>query len=428
MKPKSRSSLYAPRHPHGRAGSPWARSRRTPFARTWALALLWLAQCTPAMYSRGTGSVRGEIAPACSADFGATAVANELETFLDATAEFATAASDLEEDLVDACEDMAAELEIPPEALEGQPNQPWVQAACAPVAARIRAELSGLRVDANLGVRVAASPPRCEAEFSAYAACVGRCDAKVDPGALDVQCEGGELRGYCSARCTGSCAVDVDGACRAACEGACSGGCSGVCDGVCEGRCSVPRPDGSCAGRCEGVCRGTCSAGCSGDCDGQCVARGQAECDGECRGGCSVAYEEPYCTGTYRAPSASAECNAACEAQIDARVDCEPGRVDVAIDGSVSSNVPERVARLRAAIEGGMPAVLRAQAQLGRLAASGKLVVQSIGGLPQAVADLGLGAGACAAQAVALLPRATASVSVSLEVSATLSASAKVEG
>lgn len=397
--------------------------------RSWlALGLLALTQCTPAMYARNRGSVRGELASGCSADFGATATANLLETFLGATADFATAAAELEESLIDACEDMADELGIPEAELRGRPDEPMLRAVCAPVAARMQAEMSDLRAEARVGVQVAATPPRCEAHLSAYADCIARCDAQIDPGQLEVQCEGGELRGYCRAECSGQCAFDVDGACSGVCEGVCSGSCGGTCNGICEGKCSATASDGSCQGRCEGTCRGSCSGGCSGGCEGQCVVSARASCDGECRGGCSVKFEEPYCTGTYRAPSASVDCNAACEAQVDARLSCKPGRVDVALGADVSSNIPERAARLRAAIEGGIPAVLRARAKLGRLASSGRVMVESIGGLPEAVAALGVGAGACAAQAISLIPRATASVSVSLEVSASLTASANVGG
>jgi hypothetical protein len=154
------------------------------------------------------------------------------------------------------------------------------------------------------------------------------------------------------------------------------------------------------------------------------VAKASAKCEGECRGGCSVAFEEPYCTGDVRAPSADVDCKATCDARVDAQVHCEPGKVHVAINGAVDSNLQERIGHLRAAIEGGMGAVLAARVQLSKLGSSGKAILHTAGNIPGAIGELGLAAGACAAQAAAILPRAAASVSASVEVSVHVSASA----
>lgn len=388
-------------------------------------SVLMAMSCTPvAPPGAGQGTAGGELSGSCGGDFGAGVAAQKLETFLSATADFTGAAAELEGSLISACEDMAEELEIPESELQGKPGEPKVKAVCSPVSAKIEAEMKDLRASAKLDVKVAAQPPRCEAKVDAYAECVGQCDVNVDPGKVDLQCEGGELRGTCEAECRGTCAAEVDGKCEGSCEGTCKGGCEGKCEGACDGKCSATAADGSCEGKCDGACKGECSAGCSGGCDGECVVKASAECKGECRGECSVQMKEPTCTGEVRAPQASADCQASCDARLNAKVECKPGKLNVSVAGSADSNIPERAARLRAAIESGFDTVLTARAKLSRMGASGKAIVKTAGDLPNAVGELGLNAAACVTQAAAILPRATASVSVSVEVSASLSASA----
>ena len=372
----------------------------------------------------GNASAGGELGGQCTGDFGASAAAGRLEAFLQATADFSGAAAQLEGSLIAACTDMGRELGVSEAEMQGQPGQPKVKAVCDPVAVKLQAELSDLHASAKLDIAVQAQPPVCRAKLDAYASCMGQCDVQADPGKLDIKCHGGEIRGKCSAECKGSCAVDVQGECSGSCEGSCQGGCSGKCEGACDGKCSATGSDGSCNGHCSGTCSGTCSAGCKGSCEGKCVAKASAKCEGECRGGCSVAFEEPYCTGDVRAPSADVDCKATCDARVDAQVRCEPGKVHVAINGAVDSNLQERIGHLRAAIEGGMGAVLAARVQLSKLGSSGKAIIHTAGNIPGAIGELGLAAGACAAQAAAILPRAAASVSASVEVSVHVSASA----
>jgi len=348
--------------------------------------------CTPVPPPGSSGSSGGELAGRCGGDFGASVTAKKLETFLSATADFTSAAAELEGSLISACEDMAKELEIPEEQLQGTPGEPKVKAVCMPVSAKIEAELQDLRASAKLDVKVAATPPRCQAKVDAYAECVGECEVDVDPGKLELQCEGGELRGECDAECRGTCAAEVEGRC----------------DGTCEGTCSSKASKGRCDGECEGTC----------------VTQAKAECKGECRGECSVTMKEPYCTGEVRAPRASADCQASCDARLNARAECTPGAVDVDVAGVAESNIPERAARVRAAIKSGLGGVLAVRAKLSRLGASGNAIVRTAGSLPNAVGELGVNAASCVTQAAAALPRATASVSVSVEVSASLSASA----
>jgi len=372
----------------------------------------------------GEGSSGGEMSSACSGDFGANASAQKLEAFLGATAAFTGQAAELERSLVDACHRMGEQLGIPADQMAPQGNTPAVKAACQPVAAKIRADLSELRAQAHLRIDIVATPPVCEVRVDAYANCAANCQVNVDPGSVHVECEGGELRGGCTGSCTGSCAAEASGHCDASCEGTCSGGCSGDCNGVCEGECAARNAEGQCTGRCSGTCRGTCSAGCSGSCEGKCVAHASASCSGECRGQCSVAFTEPRCTGEVRPPQMSAECKASCDARLNAEAECKPGEARVTITGNVSGDAEQKLNRLRAAIEGSFGTILAVAKKLERLAAAGGAMIRTAGDIPGAITSLGLQATSCASQAAAALPRAAGSISVSVEVSASMSTSA----
>ncbi|MEY2935521.1 MAG: hypothetical protein RL033_6270, partial [Pseudomonadota bacterium] len=185
--------------------------------------------------------------------------------------------------------------------------------------------------------------------------------ATVDPGKLEVQCEGGELVGKCSGSCGGDCQVS-----------------------------------------------GT-------------WVSGQARCDGLCRGSCSVAFEEPRCTGTLRPPKVEAQCEAACNARLDAEARCTPGEAHVRVRGAVASNLEERLARVRGAIEGAGGAVLATRAKLERLVGSGKLLLRAADDVPRAVGEIGVSAAACAAESAAGIINASASISVSFEASVSVS-------
>ena len=164
-----------------------------------ALAL----SCTPVGApggSTGAGSsagasAGGQLGGQCRGDFGVSAAASKLETFLAASADFTAAAAELEASLIASCRDMGQQLGLDPAAMQGTPGQSQVEAACMPVSAKLDSELSELRAAGNLKLAVVATPPRCDARVDVYADCMGRCQTEVDPGKLDLQCEGGELRG-----------------------------------------------------------------------------------------------------------------------------------------------------------------------------------------------------------------------------------------
>lgn len=378
-----------------------------------------------ALSGHGVGDVSavGGGQTACDGDFGTDAAAGKLEAFLAATTKFTSTADELQNSLETTCKQMGAELGIPESEMTGSGSTPGAKAACDAVAAKLRSELSDLRGSAHLRIAIVATPPVCEVRIDAYAQCAGSCDASFTPGSAQVQCEGGEIRGGCSAECTGSCSVEASGSCSGSCEGSCSASCTGVCQGTCEGTCATRAADGSCNGACRGTCQGTCSAGCTGSCQGHCVAQATASCSGECRGGCSVEMTAPRCTGTITPPHVEADCQASCDARMSAEAECTPGSVQVTITGRVSTNLEERVNHLKAAIQLGLGNILAAKLKLERLARSGEAIVHTARDLPGAVVSLGLGAASCVTSAAAALPRATASISVSVEVSASVGGS-----
>ena len=381
---------------------------------------LMLAGCSSLPGPAGGSGIGG----ACSGDFGAEASAQKLEAFMMASSRFTRAAADLEGSLKSACREMADQLEIPDSELQGEEGEARVQVLCNAVSRTLEAELASLRAEANLTISVQAAPPRCEVSMEAYGECAAECDANIEPGSVEVECEGGEISGGCTAECTGECSVEISGQCEGECSGSCSGGCSGTCQGTCDGECSATNADGSCNGTCSGTCEGTCSAGCQGSCEGECWVSGQASCSGECRGGCSVEYTEPSCSGSVEPPSMSAECEASCDAHVEAEASCEPGHVEVVIEGDLSGEIEGRANRLKGALRSGLGTIVMVRAKLERLGASGVAMVRVAGELPGAVADMGMQATTCVSQAAAALPQAAGQVSMSVEVSASVSASA----
>lgn len=326
------------------------------------LVLFGTSCVAPLFAGAGSSGDRAQLSAQCGGGFGASASARQLETFLTASVAFMGAAQDLHGVLLDACQDVGHRLGLADAQLAGPSGQPDVRVACAAASAALRAELQDLRVQAQLEVEVEATPPQCDISVEAYASCAAQCDATVDPGALQLQCEGGELIGRCSGNCGGDCQVA-----------------------------------------------------------GQWVA-GQAHCEGLCRGDCSVAFQEPRCTGTMRPPRVAAECEAACNAKLDAQARCTPGEAHMIVRGAVASNLEERLVRVRGAVEGVGGAVLATRAKLGRLVNSGKLMIRAADEVPRAVGEIGMNAAACAAESAAGIINASASIRISFEASVSMSA------
>ncbi len=365
----------------------------------------------------------GEAAANCSGDFGDSAAAKKLEAFLDATQTFVGTASDLQNSLRDSCKQMGSALGLSDADMAPSAGQSEAKAACDAVSSKLHSELSDLRAHAHLRIKIISTPPHCDVGMDAYAGCAASCDANLQPGHVDVHCQGGEIVGTCSGQCSGSCVANVSAHCAGKCEGTCGASCTGVCQGTCDGTCASHGANGQCNGRCTGTCHGTCTAGCTGECSGSCEVSHEAHCDGECHGGCSVAYTAPRCTGHVVPPHMSAQCKASCNAKVQAHATCTAGHTEVVIRGNIGSNIVDRVNKVRAAIEAGFDAIKAVEAKLHLLAESGQEMVQTAHDVPGAVGTLGMQAVQCATNAVGQFPQATASISVSVQVSASVSGS-----
>jgi hypothetical protein len=282
---------------------------------------------------------------------------------------------------------------------------------------------------ANARVSVAIQPPRCAASMSAMADCVAQCDAEIDPGSAEVQCEPGKLAGTCDGQCTGSCELQGAAQCQGTCNGSCSASFEGRCDGACKGSCNGAPIDGA---ACNGTCNGSCSAGargqCGGQCQGSCELQGSAQCRGTCRGSCNVEMKSPRCEGRMTPPKASAECNARCDADVQAKVECTPTRVAVLVDGAANGKA---AADFAAALQKHLPGVLKVaigmKDQALTVAAQGRSVAEgmqaalaSVKAAPQAGARLS----ACVAAPFQAAANAAGSIRANVDVSVQVQASA----
>lgn len=343
----------------------------------------------------GRGGGLMNMSTTCSGDLGGTAGAQKVESFIAAASAFATASTELQAGLLNACRQIGHDLAIPDSELGAGDSPEALRTACTRVSNQLRADLTEIRAAAGVRVEVVTVLPRCEVSVDAYGRCAAECDASYTPGSAQITCEGGELRGGCSAQCTGHCAVDVNGACEGVCEGSCVGG--------------------------------TASGGaCGGTCQGRCVARATGSCGGECRGGCSAEFTAPRCTGRVTPPRVNADCRASCDARLSAQASCAPGRAELTITGDVGSNLQEKVARVQAALRGGFSQMLLIHTRVERAASSGSAVVRSAQDLPSAIGAVGAQVTACAGVAASGLVSSVASINVSMQVSVQVSGSVAV--
>jgi hypothetical protein len=185
---------------------------------------------------------------------------------------------------------------------------------------------------------VLAAGARCEgeADTSAVAMCVGRCELalgrelKCDAEA-ELACTFLASASACQGECKGRCSSDASagrdcaGICRGSCDGACSlysdataTQCGGRCDGMCTGSCELELPEG---GPCDGACSGECTAASAdGRCDGASAA--------SCRGGPNALLTcAGRCEGAIETMQTKAECSAVANAEAKLSLQCAPARV-----------------------------------------------------------------------------------------------------
>jgi modification target Cys-rich repeat protein len=235
------------------------------------------------------------------------------------------------------------------------------------------------KADLNLTVQAEAN---CEAKAGCEVS--AECQAMIDPGSVEVKCEG-KCEGSCSAGCSGGfkCDVSATGECKGSCEGSCqleaAAKCEGTCHGDCTAGCSATGADGQCNGTCEGDCQGTCElsagASCTGKCSGSCNVMAEADCPGgkvECSGSCTGECKGS-CTGNATPPSASAKCNAMAECEAEA--DCQ---ASAKAQGSASIACTPPSLKLDYGFKAGIDADAQAKfvAELGELRLKGAAMIQ----------------------------------------------------
>jgi hypothetical protein len=218
--------------------------------------------------------------------------------------------------------------------------------------ANLKTELEA-KFKANLegALTVDYTPARCSIDAKATIDAKARCEGKVTPGEVNVECKGScELEANAELKCdagaelqctfTGP-TVDCKGECTGSCEAKLdvAAKCMGTCRGTCTTDCSASTGadlKATCAGTCEGMCKGTCEAklearaSCMGTCKGECKVSGpEADCKGsahaECKAmGSASVMCKGKCEGDVKPPTASAECEASAKAEAKLNVQCTP--------------------------------------------------------------------------------------------------------
>jgi len=273
-------------------------------------------------------------------------------------------------------------------------------AANASIDAKVTSLLAKVKADVSANVegdvKVVYQPAECKADVSLSVQAEAKCEAKagcevsaecmamVDPGSVEVKCEG-KCEGSCSAGCSGGfkCDVSASGECKGSCEGSCqletAATCEGTCHGTCEGTCVATGASGKCDGSCEGNCQGTCElsagASCSGKCSGSCNVMAEADCPGgkvECSGSCTGSCKGS-CTGNATPPSASASCMGM--AKCDAEADCQ---ASAKAQGSASLSCTPPSLRVDYGFKAGVDAAAQAEfiAHMGELRVKGAAMIQ----------------------------------------------------
>jgi len=363
-----------------------------------------------------------------SGDFANLKVDAKMKGLLSAASKFDKLVTEVEVGLIESCGELGKALKMPEAELKAEPKDgEGAKKVCGAVAVKLDAFM---KANASAQISVTLTGPKCYADIDAMTACFAECGSPVSPGEFKASCQGGELSGECSGKCEGSCQVDAGAECKGTCGGSCSGKCdvkfSGKCGGKCNGKCDGKESKGAaCAGTCDGGCdakaEGSCGGSCEGKCDVKCEMKASGSCKGKCSGGCDVALKAPSCTGDFKPPKVSIECQSQCAAKASASLKCDPPGLTVMVNGKSSAEVTEVVAGLKKALpkiaEIGMAkgkAVVKAGIQLG----------ETVKGSVDAIAKAGVKAATCAAFAAEALVGASLGIGVSVDVSVKVSGSA----
>ncbi|NUP10329.1 MAG: hypothetical protein HOW73_30130 [Polyangiaceae bacterium] len=362
-------------------------------------------------------------------DFSGIQLDAKLRGLLDASAKFDKVAADMEMGLIQSCGELGKALKMNEADLKAEPKDgEGAKKVCGAVAGKLDAFM---KANASAKISVTVTAPKCYADIDAMTKCFEECGSPVSPGEFKASCQGGEVSGECSGKCEGSCDVEPGSAsCKGSCKGSCSGKCeasfSGKCGGNCKGKCDGKNATGKCAGTCEGSCDAQAEGSCGGQCDGSCsasceVKAPKAKCEGRCSGSCDVEMKAPSCSGEFKPPKVSIECQASCAAKAQASLKCDPPGVVVLVNGQASAEVTAVVEGLKKAL----PKIAEINLTKGKaVLKAGEQLVGQVKGATDAIGKAGVKAATCATVAVAGVGSAVAGISASVEVSASVNVSA----
>ncbi len=347
--------------------------------------------------------------------------------FLEASAKFTALVKEMEVGLIEACGELGKALDVPEAELKAEPKDgEGAKKVCGAVSAKLDAFMKA-NADAQLSIELTA--PKCYADVDTMMKCFGDCGSPVQPGELKASCEGGEISGKCDGKCSGSCQVEAGAECKGTCSGSCSGKCdakfSGTCGGKCDGKCDGKDSKGaSCAGTCEGKCdakaEGTCGGACEGKCDAKCEVKATGKCEGTCSGGCDVDVKEPKCSGEFKPPKVSIQCQAQCSAKAAANFKCDPPGISIVAKGKGKID-----AKVISGLRKALPKI--AEIGMGKAKAIGEVGVTlatQVKDAAQGIAKAGAKAAVCATVAAEGVASAVGGIKVNAEVSVNVSASA----
>ena len=179
---------------------------------------------------------------------------------------------------------------------------------------------------------------------------------------------------------------------------------------------------GDVGGQCDGDCQGTCSAGAGaaamqGNADGS----ASGHCAGTCTGGCSVAYKAPTCSGDFKPPMGAftEKKLIACGLKGIAATKCDVP-VAVNVNGSGGADLQKLVASLQA----NLPAIAAIQVGTApKMAAAVAGVTKAGFDLKSSITKVGIHGGACVATGVAKVAVASTGIKSNIDASASVSVS-----
>lgn len=360
---------------------------------------------------------------------GGVKVEGKVKGFLSAAYDLKKIAVDMEAGLMASCGKLGKDIGVTDAEMKAEAGGgKGAEKVCGAVAAKI----SGmLKADASAKLSLDIGAPKCSVDVDVMSKCFGDCGSPVQGGELKASCSGGEISGKCDAKCEGKCSVEAGasctGSCSAECSGSCdagfSGECGGKCDGKCDGKSSKGKPcKGKCEGKCEANAKGSCSGTCGGKCSGSCEAKAGGKCEGSCSGGCSVKMKAPKCSGEFKPPSVSLDCQVSCAAKGAVSAKCEPPPIKITVNGKASAELEKLVAALQA----DLPEIVKIQLGVGaRVGAAAAGVVKAGAEVKDVAVQAGMQAGVCVATALAASVSASASLKVNVSASASVGGSAK---